>query len=257
MPGRTALLLAAHGERAKKATNAGLDRLAAAIRAKHLVDEVAFGLIKGSPSIPEAVAGARADHILVYPLFLADGYFTRRRLPELLAEGLAGAPRPPAITTLTPLGLDPHLDHVVGRRADATARERGFTDVTLILLAHGSTKDPASRMAAEGLAGRLAQDARFHRVRIALLEEPPFFADAMTPVAGPAVVVGLFAGEGLHGGGDAPRLVAETGRNDVAFAGNLGAWPDVEELVCRAVAAALPSAGSANRSSGLVPHGSG
>jgi hypothetical protein len=56
-------------------------------------------------------------------------------------------------------------------------------------------------------------------------------------VEGPAVVVGLFSGEGLHGARDAPRLVERLHRNDIVFAGIMGSGPGIAELVARAVAA--------------------
>lgn len=38
------------------------------------------------------------------------------------------------------------------------------------------------------------------------LEEPPSLDEAVASIVGPAIVVGLFSGEGLHGAKDAPKL---------------------------------------------------
>jgi hypothetical protein len=50
------------------------------------------------------------------------------------------------------------------------------------------------------------------------------------------IVVGLFAAEGLHGAEDAATLVAQLGRNDVTFVGNVGTWPEIADLIAAAVA---------------------
>ena len=89
------------------------------------------------------------------------------------------------------------------------------------------------------MAREIERLAAFRKVAIALLEEPPSLQDAAASVEGPAVVVGLFSGEGLHGAKDAPRLVAQLGRSDIVFAGIMGSGPGIAELVAQAVERAL------------------
>ena len=48
-------------------------------------------------------------------------------------------------------------------------------------------------------------------------------------------MVGLFAGEGLHGREDVARLMAVLQRRDIAFAGNVGAWPEIVDIVAAAI----------------------
>jgi sirohydrochlorin cobaltochelatase len=249
----TALLLAAHGERRPGAGNEGLLRLAAKLRARRIVSQAGCGFIKGAPSIGEAVQALTADEIVVYPLFLSDGYFTRVRLPELLEEATAGTrPRP---HILPPLGLDPGFPALIAGRAVAAARTQDFVPArtNLVVLAHGSTTDQASRMATLRLTEELAKQRHFRCVRMALLEEEPSLREATADLPGPIIVMGLFAGDGRHGAADAPRLVAELGRDDVLFAGTIGNLDGIEELIASAAedwmgrrssqAAALPSGG--------------
>lgn len=242
LPPRFALLIAAHGERRDGAGNDGVAALAADLARRGVADEVSVGFIKGVPAIDEAVRAFAAAEVLVYPLFLADGYFNRVRLPQLLAK--AGGRR--RLRVLTPLGLDPALVALVADAAQAGARQAGFTPArtALVLLAHGSPSDPASRLATQTMAARIAALGRFDGVRAAFLEEPPTLADALAPVAGPAVVVGLFAGEGLHGGADVPQLMRELGRDDVAFVGNVGAFAGIADIVAASVGAASTEAGN-------------
>src|SRR6267154_2459087 len=74
---RFGLLLAAHGERRMDADNAGVARLARSLADKGVAVEIGFGFIKGSPPVDEAIGALSSRDVVVYPLFLSDGYFTR------------------------------------------------------------------------------------------------------------------------------------------------------------------------------------
>ncbi len=231
----TALLVVAHGERRGGAANHGIRRLVARLTAAGIADEIGFGLLSGSPSIAAGLNRLCARDVLIYPLFLANGFFAATRLPQAVAAASRGAAR--TIRILAPLGLDPALDDLVAERAAGLAQKRGETPsaATLVLLAHGSTRDPASHAAAQQMALRLARRRQFRDVRIAVLEGGPSVDQTLAAVDDPVLMVGMFSGEGLHAGEDVPALLAaHDGR--VGFAGNIGAWPEVADLVAAAVA---------------------
>jgi sirohydrochlorin ferrochelatase len=236
------LLLAAHGERNEGAVNHGILWLAATLRSLGVAGEVATGFIKGQPSVRDGVRALRCDDVLVYPLFLSAGYFTRVRLPQML-EGSLAAERHRRFRILAPLGLDPSLADVVARSLVARARRCAMApkETSVILLAHGSGSDPASRLAAELVATKMQRRSLFRAVRVALLEEAPTLGEAVSALSPPILVFGLFAGEGLHGGADAPRLVSELGRGDVVFAGILANLPGIADLIAAAVVRAIAS----------------
>ena len=235
---RTALLLAAHGERMPGAGNESVFRIARALFDRGLAAEVAVGFINGLPTIRNALEGLTARRIIVFPLFASSGYFTRDRLVQLLDEANHQTRE---IRVLSPLGLDPGLPDVVVALARQTARKQGVAPgaCTVICLAHGSRRNSASREATELIARKIESKGLFLGVRIALLEERPFLAEAAASVEGPAIVVGLFSGEGMHGARDAPRLTAELGRDDIVFAGVIGGAPGIEDLVARSIGEAL------------------
>lgn len=238
-----ALLIAAHGEKQPDAGNEGVQRIARALAKQGLVGEVTVGFINGRPAIGEALGAVAARRIIVYPLFAASGYFTRDRLVQLIDEAGTHDQR---IEILPPLGLDPGLpDLVIGRLAQF-AREQRFAAETCaaVLLAHGSRRNPASREATEALAQEMAGRAVFRDVRVAFLEERPFLDEAMRSLEGPAVVMGMFSGEGLHGARDAPRLVAELGRADIVYAGVIGNAAGIAEVIGRTVRAAIVAGAS-------------
>lgn len=233
-----ALLIAAHGERSPDGTNEGVKRIAHAVSARGLVSEVAVGFINGVPTIGEAFADLTAPSVIVYPLFASSGYFTRDRLVQLLDEANE---KGRDVEVLPPLGLDPALPDLVLDCATAVARERGFSPAasTVILLAHGSRRNSASREATERVARAIETRSVFHSVGVALLEERPFLDEAMARVHGPAIVVGMFSGEGMHGARDAPRLIAALNRSNVVYAGVIGNIMGTENIVATAVSAAV------------------
>jgi len=231
------LLLAAHGERRTDADNVGVVALARRLAAEGVAVEVAAGFVKGSPGIDDAIRAFAQRDVVVYPLFLADGYFTRVALPRLISKARHDDSAR-LIKVLPPLGLDPALVDVIVDEARAVAQARGISqeETAVVLLAHGSTKDRASRTATEQLADRVRECRRFREIRIALLEEPPSLAEAVDDVRGPVVVVGLFTGEGMHGVDDAERLVAALAREDVILIGPVGTFAGIAAVIGAAVA---------------------
>lgn len=229
-----ALLLAAHGEQREDTINAGAKRLADALSSRNVVSEVGLGFIKGTPPISEALRTFTAAEIIVYPLFASDGYFARDRLMQLLKEA---EPSNHSIHVLPPLGVDPGLAGLITQQAAIYARTNGFSsdEAVIVLMAHGSRYNSASRLATERLAQSVKQCGLFRSVRIALLEESPSLHQATADVAGPILVIGLFCGNGMHGAGDVPRLIAELGRGDVVFGGNIVNFEGIEQLVVASV----------------------
>jgi sirohydrochlorin ferrochelatase len=239
---RFGVLIAAHGERGLGANNESVSRLAAELVARKIAKKISFGFIKNTPTIETAVlALGPSDDVIVYPLFLSDGYFTRIVLARLLEEAeqrLGGC----SIKTLPALGFDPGLAELIVIKAASAAQTRALAvkQTTLVLLAHGSSKLSASRAATERLAQLVRKHCPFNGVRVAFLEEPPFLGEIASEVAGPIVVVGLFSGNGLHGTRDVTQLMTALGRYDAVFAGNVGSFAELADLVTAAVNRATP-----------------
>ncbi len=235
---KTALLIAAHGERRSGAGNESVMRIARALCAREIVSEVAVGFINGLPAIKDALGGLAARKVIVYPLFASNGYFTRDRLVQLIDEA-SGATR--EIDILPPLGLDLGLPELVIDHIDRVAQENGLVakSLTAVLLAHGSRRDPASREATEGIASEIAKREACRDVAVAFLEERPSLEEAVHLIEGPAIVVGMFSGDGVHGARDAPQLVAKLARRDVIYSGVIGNAPGIEEVVGCSVLKAL------------------
>ena len=233
-----AAVLVAHGDRGGVAPNAALRAQADAVRALTGITVVTPGVLKGEPTLEDALAQAvasGASRIAVYPLFMADGYFMRKVRERVEAVGIRPEP-----SILAPLGLDPALSDILVREAASAAETRGFEPLTsrLLIVGHGSKLGPASANATRKVAARAAIARRFASVTTAFLEEEPFLDDVLAASPTPTVVAGFFFGEGMHGGEDVPDAIAETGANAV-YAGAIGNSPAVAPLIAAALTANL------------------
>lgn len=170
--------------------------------------------------------------VLVYPLFMAEGYFVRVKLPKLLAEN--GFPETRALPVF---GLDPGLVDLLEHRLRSIASMQGGLepkDLRFALIAHGSASgDAGSRLASEAIAAtlraRLSAD-----VRLGFIEEAPVF-DRLIAEEKPDVVVGLFVSAGTHALDDVAAAVAASPhvRHHVDA---IGRDAGVADLVERAIA---------------------
>lgn len=235
------VLLAAHGGRhIDRHSNGSVIHLAQNVAARLGGVPVGVGYINGVPAIDSAIAKLAVRNIIVYPLFMSDGHFGQTVLERLVEETRDTRPDV-SITMLPPLGLDPGLADLVVAKAASAATSFGvpLDDVVLVLLAHGSTRVRASAAAAERTAEHALAHRLFADVRVALLDEAPSLQTIVSGIKGPVAVAGLFSGDGLHGGGDAARLMAQLGRDDVIYVGNVGLFAGLEKLISTAVNNAL------------------
>jgi sirohydrochlorin ferrochelatase len=237
------VVLAAHGERGGARANCALLSHAAALSRSGRYAAVAAGVLNGEPSLEaalEAVRRAAADDLIVYPVFMSDGYFVRRVLAPRIAV-VAG----PSARTLAPLGLDPSLPPLMMREALAAAARAAFDagSARLLVVGHGSSSRPngASARATRRAAQLLAVSRTFADISVAFLEEPPFLTDRLADGSRPTVVLGFFSGEGLHALEDVPAAIAEVSANAV-YTGPIGALPEIADIIGRAVDAAASAA---------------
>lgn len=238
-PSSVAAMLVSHGDRAGEDRNATLRALAAATSELTGLGAITAGVLKGEPLLEDALKDARASGavtLLVYPLFMADGYFVRKILRERIdAAGVSAMSR-----ILAPLGVDPGLPQLMLNEALRAAATAGFEPSAsrLLIVGHGSKIGPASATATRQAAARVAIARRFARVTTAFLEEDPFIEDTLRDTSMPTVVSGFFVGDGMHAGEDVPDAIAETGANAV-YAGPIGSAPGIPTLIAAAINAAL------------------
>jgi hypothetical protein len=136
-----------------------------------------------------------------------------------------------------PLGVSPDLPTVLDAALRSAAGAHGLDPLLthVLLVAHGSTKSPHSADVARSIVRKVEDGGRFASVSLALLEEEPFLADALKTLLRPLLVLGLFAGEGLHGGDDLTEAVRALNDPAVFVVEQLGGYAGVIELIARSL----------------------
>jgi sirohydrochlorin ferrochelatase len=147
---------------------------------------------------------ARLRNPLVYPFFMAPGWFTDTCLPRRIGDTAA--------RRLPPLGLDPDLPALVQAEIGAALADHGLAarDTALVVAAHGSPRHPQSGRAVRRFADALAQRTAPRRLDLGFIEEPPFLQD-IAPLPGPALCVPFFAISAGHVEQDIPAALDHAG----------------------------------------------
>lgn len=132
----------------------------------------------------------------------------------------------------------------------------------LLLIGHGSARNPHSRKPTERLAGRLAEQGAYTAVRTAFLKESPSVGEALESLAARGAedvrVIPMFAGEGYFTRKVIPDLLQAAN-----FPGRLtqtpavGAHPRLEDIIRRRAADALRQSGAVPEDAALILVGHG
>ncbi len=231
---RQGAIIVAHGQPSDPApAEAALAALARRV-AGHLPD--GWRVASATLAMPDALerALAAAPEALIYPLFMADGWFTQVNLPGRLERAGIGAAR---ARILPPMGCDPALWDLAVRAAEEGAQAHGLAPggCDLILAAHGARNNAEVARAARRIAAHMAARGGFRAVRPGFVEEAPFLPDVARAAAAPALCLPLFAAGGEHVRADVPALLREGG-----FEGEIlpaiGLHVDVPGLIAAALA---------------------
>ncbi|MCW3781260.1 sirohydrochlorin chelatase [Defluviimonas salinarum] len=185
---------------------------------------------------PDALKNAlqELDKPVIFPFFMADGWFIRSLLPRRLAE--AGAE---GLQILPPFGLRRETTDLAIRIVRDTCAVAGWpeTDTTLILAAHGSGRSRAPAEAARAIEAAIAGALTLAGIRTGFIEEPPGLAEAALGAGPRSLCLPLFVARWGHVVTDIPAELAEAG-----YTGRLldpiGTHPDVPALIAGALRAA-------------------
>ncbi|MFO1113076.1 MAG: CbiX/SirB N-terminal domain-containing protein [Rhodospirillales bacterium] len=239
------LIIVTHGSSRCDAVAEVMARHAAALRERRLFADVRTALLHGGPPPQQALAGLQGRPVYVIPVLMCAGRHALETLPKALGlcAGNESAASPP-VHLCRPLGLHPALPGLMTARiGEELARRHWLPAQTGVLLAaHGSKMGAASRRAAELQAARLRDQGLFHSVATAFLEEAPLLAGAVRTMAGPLVIVGMFAAPGMHAGQDVSRMLAQCRRADLAYLGAIGADAGIPDIIVELVKAGAADA---------------
>ncbi|MFC7290733.1 sirohydrochlorin chelatase [Hirschia litorea] len=217
------IILCAHGDRRGSFTerNSNLKSVVDYIKSEIAPKSCQIALLSEQGSLEAALAEVDFKVTLILPLIFSDGYFYKKI--EKSVGGLGGDASN-LIRVAAPLCDWPELSEcLVGK-----VPEGG-----VLLVAHGSQRSSASRLANERLAARLSDFSKLS-VTCAYLEEEPYADQVLADSKEALCVVGLFLGSGLHGAEDWSLAISKSAVDPVASF-TIGGMPEFPALVCRKI----------------------
>ena len=216
MTDRPVILLAAHGERGGASNNARLAGIVKAVGAMVPGADVGWVLVNVEGVVEKALAACGERRVLCLPLLFSDGFFYEQRLkPAMRGANHLLAPPMALWRSFAPFLMDNLALRTISHAADPR----------VVLVAHGSKRAGRSAACARQVAGLM--QARYGRLEVGFLEEAPLASEVVARAEPPWSVIGLFLGDGMHGGEDFDVLVATAKQKPVAAftAGELPGLP--------------------------------
>jgi len=239
-PTRPSLLIIGHGSSSsKEAEDAVLAHALTLRQSNRFGNVLTYFLTEGAtlPVLPEG-------EVFILPFFMSDGFFVQEKIPSLFnLEEFERHEKNRSIYQCDALGVDPELSTVLKAMASEASVKisKNTAEVSLVLVAHGSSKSAASADAAQLQAQTLRQTTNFRSISTAFLEETPSIGDELNRLLETkenVVCLGLFAADGPHGGDDVPNAIEETLETRagdegaiVYYAGVAGTRPEIVRLI--------------------------
>ncbi|MBO9446418.1 CbiX/SirB N-terminal domain-containing protein [Ruegeria sp. R14_0] len=168
------------------------------------VDAFCDGISVGSATLAapgrlEARLDALPEDTVIYPLFMAKGWFVTSALPKRLGAR--------AIQILDPLGVDADLPGLAAAALQNALAQHDWdaAETNLVLAAHGSGRSRNPSAVANAFAADLADHLPFRSIRVGFVEEAPSIAEAASNAGDRALCLPFFACTGGHVLEDVPR----------------------------------------------------
>jgi sirohydrochlorin cobaltochelatase len=231
---RPGILLVAHGSTRSGASAEPVLDLARGLRARGF-PEVRTAFWKEEPFLHQALETTSAPVVVILPVFLAEGYFSRTVVPRELGlvygwNHVGGR----AVRLLPPLGTLPEMAELVAARARAAAPAgTRLSSALLLVMGHGTPRDPGSAGAVTDVCARLSARGEFGRVAPAFIDQDPRVDDALAAAREALVLlVPFLVAAGWHGGDTVPReLGLDRRRSQVVYTEPVGTHPALIETV--------------------------
>ena len=163
---------------------------------------------KEEPFLHQALELTRRSTVEVLPVFLSEGYFSSTVVPREL--GLSYGDNhlgERSVHLLPPLGADAGLAGIVAARAhEGVPSEADASEALVIVLGHGTERDPASGDAVLDVCANLDRGRRFARVQPAFVDQEPLLESVLKDARESVILlVPFLVAAGWHGGTTVPR----------------------------------------------------
>jgi sirohydrochlorin cobaltochelatase len=257
---RPGVILVAHGSARSAASAEPVLALADGLRDRGF-PEVRTAFWKEEPFLHQALELTRCSTVAVLPVFLSEGYFSSTVVPRELGlrygDNHIGER---LVHLLPPLGTDAGLAEIVAARAqEGVPPDACASEVLLVVLGHGTQRDPASADAVLDVCARLGREGRFAQVAPAFIDQEPRLENVLKDAREPVILlVPFLVAAGWHGGTTVPRELdpgshgIRHGRQRIVYTEPVGTHPALVELAeALLLGTALPPEPS--RSSSALP----
>ncbi len=143
-------------------------------------------------------------NLTIVPDFLAEGYFTLQVIPSMLRMDTL----PDSVRYISPVGTHAMMQDLIYQAAKDVLGDWCERDVTLLLVGHGSTKNPRSKETLMQHIEGLKTSSAYGQICDLWLEESPF-VNEWRDVANhdKVLVVPFLLNDGQHGGWDIPEML--------------------------------------------------
>jgi sirohydrochlorin ferrochelatase len=197
-------LIVSHGQPSDpEMAEAGLADLAARIKAHLPGWQVGSATLSAEGRLAQVIGGLGGAG-LVFPLFMACGWFTGTHLPKRIAEAGGAGWR----MTL-PMGCNPAIQALAATLV-TEALQRPAAQTDLILAAHGSGRSDAPSVIAHAVARNMGRSLGLRKSVAAFIDQSPRLAD-MTGFGGDSICLPYFAADGGHVQQDIPQALRAAG----------------------------------------------
>ena len=165
---------------------------------------------------------------LIYPMFMADGWFTQVQLPKRLADGIG--------PQLVSFGMDCTLPHLAAEWLHDVCKEHRLnpSNVDLVIAGHGSGKSRRVSEVTWQFARTVADSFHPRSLRCGFVEEDPRLAQALSGLDHNAICLPFFAARRGHVLEDLPEAVKTSGFEGIVL-DPIGLHPGVPQMIANAL----------------------
>ncbi|MFT5445572.1 MAG: sirohydrochlorin ferrochelatase [Gammaproteobacteria bacterium] len=230
------LVLVSHGVRGPSAPASmrAHGELVALLEATGRFNRIRWGYLTCEPHLKDVVAEVESATVMILPMLMSDGHFSKKVIPEILRLDGAVSLRDNGqqVIQCRPLGLSAKMTSLMSEYALTHCRQHGSVagNTSVVVIGHGSPNDDASRLAMSMHVAQMRRNKEFKDVHEAYLEEAPGLPDVLRGVSGQALVIGYFANHGLHATEDVARLIRQSG-SSAHYLGPVGALAAISDVV--------------------------
>ncbi|MFP7570621.1 sirohydrochlorin chelatase [Marivita sp. S2033] len=220
-------LIVSHGQPSDpQVGEAEIAALASAV-ARHVPEARIEGVTLAAEGRIEALSAQRPG-ALIYPMFMADGWFTQVQLPKRLSPGVG--------PQLVSFGMDCTLPMLAARWVRDICKQRGCdpSDIDLVIAGHGSGKSRRVSQATQAFADRVEAELRPKSIRCGYVEEAPSLEEVLRGLDDTAICLPYFAARRGHVLDDLPEAVEAAGFPGLVL-DPIGLHPDVPKMIADAL----------------------